>query len=172
MAQQNLEEVLKACIRGEDVVSQILTFSRHSEQKKGPLMISSVVEEAIKLLRTTLPATTEIRQRMESGSGRVLADRTQIQQAVLKGGFVTGGGWIMSPAGAYSADLDLEDKANFGFVSKYKKGASLPTGNTEFQFKAGDLNFHSDEYDWLVLGNKTEIGLAFKGRIFRISTSW
>ncbi len=67
------------------------------------------------------------------------------------GGFVTGGGWINSPAGAYSADETLDGKANFGFVSKYKKGASTPTGNTEFQFKAGDLNFHSSSYAWLVV---------------------
>jgi PKD repeat protein len=67
------------------------------------------------------------------------------------GGFVTGGGWIMSPAGAYAPDPSLTGKANFGFVSKYKKGANVPTGNTEFQFKAGDLNFHSSSYDWLVV---------------------
>ncbi len=42
-------------------------------------------------------------------------------------------------------------KATFGFVSKYKKGADVPTGNTEFQFKDGDLNFHSTSYDWLVV---------------------
>jgi parallel beta-helix repeat protein len=42
-------------------------------------------------------------------------------------------------------------KASFGFVSKYKKGASEPTGNTEFVFKAADLNFHSTSYDWLVV---------------------
>jgi hypothetical protein len=44
-----------------------------------------------------------------------------------------------------------EGKATFGFVSKYKKGADVPVGNTEFQFKAGDLNFHSSDYDWLVV---------------------
>ena len=59
------------------------------------------------------------------------------------GGFVTGGGWIMSPPGAYVLDEDLVGKANFGFVSKYKKGSQTPEGQTEFQFKAGDLNFHS-----------------------------
>jgi hypothetical protein len=61
-----------------------------------------------------------------------------------EGGFVTGGGWIMSPEGACQFEdcaYDTTGKANFGFVSKYKKGASTPTGNTEFQFKAGDLNF-------------------------------
>jgi len=66
-------------------------------------------------------------------------------------GFVTGGGWINSPPGAYAADPTLSGKANFGFVSKYKKGASVPSGNTEFQFKAGDLNFNSTSYDWLVI---------------------
>ena len=67
------------------------------------------------------------------------------------GGFVTGGGWIMSPTGAYTANPTLTGKAIFGFVSKYLKGASLPSGNTEFQFKAGDLNFHSSSYQWLVV---------------------
>jgi PKD repeat protein len=42
-------------------------------------------------------------------------------------------------------------KATFGFVSKYKKGAAVPTGSTEFQFHAAGLNFHSNSYDWLVV---------------------
>jgi hypothetical protein len=66
-------------------------------------------------------------------------------------GFVTGSGWIDSPAGAYKPDETLTGQATFGFVSKYKKGTSVPDGNTEFQFKAGDLNFHSSAYDWLVV---------------------
>jgi hypothetical protein len=79
-------------------------------------------------------------------------------------GFVTGGGWINSPTGAYSPDPLLSGKANFGFVSKYKKGAiekgTPPEGETEFQFKAGNLNFHSTSYQWLVIsGAKAQ----FKG---------
>ncbi len=42
-------------------------------------------------------------------------------------------------------------KANFGFVSKYNKKSSVPTGSTEFVFKAGDLNFHSTSYDWMLV---------------------
>ncbi len=69
-----------------------------------------------------------------------------------EGGFVTGGGWIWSPQDACPrCPGNPQGKANFGFVSKYKKGASVPTGKTEFQFKAGDLNFHSSSYDWLVI---------------------
>ncbi|HEY0006594.1 MAG TPA: immunoglobulin-like domain-containing protein [Pyrinomonadaceae bacterium] len=67
------------------------------------------------------------------------------------GGFVTGGGWINSPAGAYAANPSLTDKANFGFVSKYQQGAAPPNGQTEFQFKAGGLNFSSNAYEWLVI---------------------
>jgi len=45
----------------------------------------------------------------------------------------------------------LSGKASFGFVSKYKKGANVPDGQTEFQFKAGNLNFKSSLYEWLVV---------------------
>ena len=62
-----------------------------------------------------------------------------------------GGGWINSPQGAYMMDPSLVGKANFGFVSKYQKGTTAPVGETEFQFKAGDLNFHSSAYEWLVI---------------------
>ena len=74
-----------------------------------------------------------------------------------EGGFVTGGGWINSPEGAYAVDPMLTGKASFGFVSKYKNGQTTPTGNTQFQFKAGDLNFHSSNYDWLVIAGHKAI---------------
>ena len=67
------------------------------------------------------------------------------------GGFVTGGGWIDSWVGAYRPDPSLSGKATFGFVAKYKKGATTPSGNTEFQFHAAGMNFHSSNYDWLVV---------------------
>jgi len=66
-------------------------------------------------------------------------------------GFVTGGGWIIAQAGSYPADPTLSGRCNFGFVSKYLKGHSTPSGNTEFQFQVASLNFHSDSYEWLVI---------------------
>lgn len=81
------------------------------------------------------------------------------------GGFVTGGGWIDSPAAACHYDpvcAEAAGKANFGFVSRYKKGATVPTGNTEFQFEAGGLNFHSETYDWPVV-NMNGINAQYKG---------
>ena len=83
---------------------------------------------------------------LEKGKGAVVYDP--------EGGFVTGGGWIDSPVGACQLTTlcqDASGRANFGFVSRYKKNAEVPTGQTQFQFKAGDLNFHSSSYDWLVV---------------------
>lgn len=74
------------------------------------------------------------------------------------GGFVTGGGWITSPAGAYPADPELTGKAHFGFVSRYKHGATVPTGNTSFQFQAASLRFKSSSYEWLVVaGGRAQV---------------
>ena len=66
-------------------------------------------------------------------------------------GFVTGGGWITAAPGSLPADPSASGPGRFGFVSKYKKGAQVPDGSTEFQFQAGGLNFHSSSYQWLVV---------------------
>ncbi|MBS3923317.1 MAG: tandem-95 repeat protein, partial [Nitrosarchaeum sp.] len=67
------------------------------------------------------------------------------------GGFVTGGGWINSPVGAYAENTSLSGKATFGFVSKYLKGANVPSGDTQFQFKTANFDFKSKDYQWLVI---------------------
>ena len=69
-------------------------------------------------------------------------------------GFVTGGGSIASPAGAYRADLALSGNATFGFVSRYKKGANVPDGQTEFKFHVANFSFNSTSYQWLVVAGR------------------
>ena len=81
------------------------------------------------------------------------------------GAFVTGAGWIDSPAGAYIPDPSLSGKATFGFVSKYKKGANVPTGNTDFRFKAANLTFQSNSYEWLVVTGNNNIQFKGEGTI-------
>lgn len=82
-------------------------------------------------------------------------------------GFITGGGWIWSEAGWCRLDdlcASAEAKANFGFISKYKKGAKVHTGNTEFNFSAGGLNFNSDTYEFLVI-NQGGTNAQYKGSV-------
>jgi PKD repeat protein len=68
-------------------------------------------------------------------------------------GFVTGGGWINSPAGAYLAKPTLTGKATFGFVTMYPRGANVPRGQTDFYLRVANLNLHSTSYQWLVIAN-------------------
>lgn len=77
--------------------------------------------------------------------------------------FVTAGGWIVSPAGAYAADSAATGKAFIPFTLKYKKGALQPTGNLQFQLLGTDLNFRSTSFDWLVI-NRAGTLAQFKGQ--------
>jgi hypothetical protein len=77
-------------------------------------------------------------------------------------GFVTGGGWIDSAAGAYIPSPTLAGQATFGFVSKYNKGQSVPTGTTEFQFEVAGFSFASSTYEWLVV-TQAGTNAQFKG---------
>jgi hypothetical protein len=90
--------------------------------------------------------------------GRSSADETTTTYIVVydaTAGFVVGGGWILSPESACQVvslcGSTTADRATFGFVSKYNKGATAPSGNTEFQYHAGKFSFKSSSYDWLVI---------------------
>jgi PAS domain S-box-containing protein len=79
---ENLQEVLLAGERAKDLVKQILTFSRQTEQDRKPVQVKTIVKEVLKLLRASLPTTIEIRQEIKSDS-LVLADPTQIHQILM-----------------------------------------------------------------------------------------
>jgi CheY-like chemotaxis protein/anti-sigma regulatory factor (Ser/Thr protein kinase) len=79
--QKQLGEVSKAGLRAKDLVAQILTFSRQGTAQLVPIDLAGPVEEAVRLLRASTPATLEIISSLESGTVR--ADSTQIQQVVL-----------------------------------------------------------------------------------------
>jgi hypothetical protein len=66
-------------------------------------------------------------------------------------GFVTGGGWINSPVGAYVANPSVTGRVNFGFNAKYLNNQARLTGQTEFQVQLADINFHSTGSSWLVV---------------------
>ncbi len=80
---RQLEQVLKAGSRATDLVRQILAFSRQSERK--PVQVAPIVKEALKLLRSSLPSTIEIREDISVAPEEsvVLADSTQIHQVLM-----------------------------------------------------------------------------------------
>jgi CheY-like chemotaxis protein/anti-sigma regulatory factor (Ser/Thr protein kinase) len=78
----DLDKVLQAGNRAADLVRQILAFSRQADTERVPLEPSSIVNEAIKLLRSTLPSTIAIKSQI-NGTKPILADPTQVHQILI-----------------------------------------------------------------------------------------
>jgi signal transduction histidine kinase len=77
-----INEILKAASRAKELVAQILTFSRKQEQEKKALQLSLLVKEVLKLLRSSIPTTIEIKQDLSSNA-LILADTTQMHQVLM-----------------------------------------------------------------------------------------
>ena len=83
VVQEYLEQVANAGERATDLVRQILTFSRRQDADLRPLQVPLVVKEALKLLRSTLPATVTLNTAIAATVDPVLADPTQVHQIVM-----------------------------------------------------------------------------------------
>jgi PAS domain S-box-containing protein len=81
--QQSLQSISKAGARAADLVRRILAFSRPQESTRTAIQLRPVIEEALELVRATLPSTVEFRATFASGIPAVLADPTQIHQIVV-----------------------------------------------------------------------------------------
>jgi PAS domain S-box-containing protein len=78
-----LENVYQAGERAQDLIKQILSFSRRSEHKPRPLHLIPLIKEVLKLLRAAFPATVEIVQDIRVESDLILADVAQIHQMLV-----------------------------------------------------------------------------------------
>jgi len=82
-AREHLKTALRAVIRGKELVKRILAFSAPKEQNLKPLTLGPVVRESLKLIRASLPASIEIRQKIHDFPDMVLADPTQLQEVII-----------------------------------------------------------------------------------------
>ena len=82
-AQESVVEILAAATRAKDLVQQILTFSRKREQNRQIIRLDTVVKEALKFLRASLPANIQIEKYLAEDAPAVLADPTQIYQVTI-----------------------------------------------------------------------------------------
>jgi PAS domain S-box-containing protein len=80
---QNLSEISKATARATDLVRRILTFSRPQEEVRQRQPLQPVVEEALKLVRATLPASIEIETSFSHDMPAVALDSTQLHQIIV-----------------------------------------------------------------------------------------
>jgi PAS domain S-box-containing protein len=79
----NLTQVLNACDRAKNLVNQILAFSRQEAPERRPVDIVPIAKDAMKFLRSTIPSTVELKQRITGDSLTVLSDPTTIHQVLI-----------------------------------------------------------------------------------------
>ena len=79
---ENLDKVLQAGHRAKDLVQQILTFSRQSKMELIPVKLQPIIKEALKMLRTSIPRSIEIRENIAQDCGTVIANPTQLYQVL------------------------------------------------------------------------------------------
>lgn len=79
----NLQGVLKAGMRGRDLVRQILAFTRKTRTEKRPVSLAPLIQETHALLRASIPATVDVALVMDAALDTVEAEPVQIQQVLL-----------------------------------------------------------------------------------------
>lgn len=120
----NLQEVYAAAIRAKELVKQILIFARQSEEETKPIRIDSIVKEVLKLLRSTIPTTIEIKSKIESRSS-VMGDPINVHQILMN--LCTNAFQAMEKGGTLSVDLeDVNiDKTGLSYDKKLAAGGYI-----------------------------------------------
>jgi len=80
---ESLNAIYTSALRAKDLVKQILTFSRQESNELKLMKMQPIVKEALKLIRSTIPTTIEIKQDINADCGLIKADPTQIHQIVM-----------------------------------------------------------------------------------------
>lgn len=105
-AKSNLKRVLAASDRAKELIKHILAFSRKSEKERRPILLHKVVDDVLKLMRSTLPTTIEIRQHIPQLKNPVLANKAEVHQVVMN--LCTNAGYAMSTKGGI-LQIDLKE---------------------------------------------------------------
>jgi PAS domain S-box-containing protein len=79
----NLDMVIKSGKRAADLVQQILTVSRRHKKERRPIQLKYILEEALKMLRATLPSTIEVKEVEGNDVGVINADPAQMHQVIM-----------------------------------------------------------------------------------------
>ncbi|MCG8685938.1 MAG: response regulator [Desulfobacterales bacterium] len=78
-----VNQIYRAAIRASELTRQILTFSRQTETENQVVSFQSIVKEALKLLRASIPKNIEIVKNISSDCPAVLGDPTKLHQIIM-----------------------------------------------------------------------------------------
>ena len=104
LALNYFEEIKNASSRANDLVRQILLFSRKQDSERKTISLLPIVTDALALLRATLPTNVEFRTALGSAVPAVAANATQVYQILVNLG--TNAGQAMPDGGVLSVSLD------------------------------------------------------------------
>jgi signal transduction histidine kinase len=79
----NIQEIQTAVVRAKNLVKQLIRFARKDDNNRTPVKINSIITEALKLLRYSISTNIEIRSDIPIKSETLIADPTQIKQAII-----------------------------------------------------------------------------------------
>ncbi|SLM29848.1 putative PAS/PAC sensor hybrid histidine kinase [Desulfamplus magnetovallimortis] len=82
-AYDSLKEIKTAGFRGAAIVRQLLNFSRRTDEELKPVGAVSVIKDALKLIRSTIPTTIEITHNFPDEEIIINADSAQINQVMM-----------------------------------------------------------------------------------------
>ncbi len=82
-SRDKVNEIIQGTKRASALVKQILAFSRQSIKELKPLKIQLMIKEVLKLIRSSLPSTIEIKQHINDKCGLVMADSAQVHQIAM-----------------------------------------------------------------------------------------
>ncbi len=83
LVRNDLEQIERAGLRAKDLVGQILAFCRRSEEQFQPLKLHLIVNEVVKMLRSSFPATIQVDAQITAMDRMALADPSQIHQVLM-----------------------------------------------------------------------------------------
>ncbi|MBI3363714.1 MAG: PAS domain S-box protein [Ignavibacteriae bacterium] len=80
---QSIETIKKAVERGANLVRQLLTFARKADPAFESVNLNETVVELVKMLQQTFPKTINIVTEIDEQMPSIVADTTQLHQALL-----------------------------------------------------------------------------------------
>jgi len=93
------KEIKLASLRGKDIVSQLMKFSRNDGQEKKVMAISTVTSDAVALLRATIPSMITLQENIASDCYPVVGNTTQLHQIIIN--LANNAVHAMEPHGGY-----------------------------------------------------------------------
>ena len=139
-----INHIIDAGKRARDLVNQILTFSRRTDQKTQPEHMLPVVKETLKFLRASLPATIDIRTNLAATCDTVCFSPTHLHQVIMnlctnaKHALGNDGGSITVTIDNLSVTTELSpleiDQGDYFVLSVADDGCGMPRDVMEKMF--------------------------------------